>query len=107
LKIQYFTQRSVSLSIVHRLQLTLLSAALLLTASCWDGAHAQNDSGVTQVQVQTTTPDRTDQVQEGSHELSSFFLIGIMINVVALVLFGVWAAREWKKKKPVSRVEDK
>jgi heme/copper-type cytochrome/quinol oxidase subunit 2 len=107
LKIQYFTQRSVSLSIVRRLQAALLSATLLLTASCWDGAYAQNDTGETQVQFQTTTPDRPDQVQEGSHELASFFLIGIMINVLALVLFGVWAAREWKKKKPVSRVEDK
>ena len=38
--------------------------------------------------------------------MTPFFLIGIMINVVALSLFAVWAAREWKKKRPERRVGD-
>lgn len=106
LKILHHIQRSVFPTIVCRLRATLLSVALLLAVCPWGAPYAQGDTGVPQAKVQTLSPDRPEKVREESHELSSFFLIGIMINVLALVLFAVWASREWKKKKPVQRSGD-
>jgi len=103
----HLAPRSGAPSISHRIQVVLLTVAILLTVFPWDGTHAQAGSVVDQAQVQVPSPDQPDQRREESHELTPFFLIGIMINIVALSLFAIWAAREWKKKKPGHRTGDK
>lgn len=40
---------------------------------------------------------RRDQHSE-KEKLASFFLIGIVINIVVLFAVGVWAYREWRRR---------
>jgi hypothetical protein len=46
------------------------------------------------VSVNTEQPD---PVQQGEH-LYGFFAIGLIINVVMLIAFFIWAYRQWNKK---------
>jgi len=47
-----------------------------------------------------TSSDSTEQpgaAQQGKH-LYGFFAIGLVINVVMLIAFFIWAYRQWNKK---------
>ena len=70
------------------------------------GEGILSDTGMDQGAATRTPAGQTGHEDEGSHELSTFFLIGIMINIVALTLFIAWAAREWKRKRPAGREEE-
>ncbi len=55
---------------------------------------------VTSLQTGETDPVSTEQpdpVQQGEH-LYGFFAIGMIINVVMLIAFFIWAYRQWHKK---------
>jgi hypothetical protein len=54
---------------------------------------------VTSLQSGETDPVSTEQpdpVNQGEH-LYGFFAIGMIINVVMLIAFFIWAYRQWKK----------
>ena len=34
----------------------------------------------------------------GGNDLTAFFVIGMVVNVVILIAFFVWALKEWRKK---------
>ena len=41
--------------------------------------------------------EQPDPVQQGEH-LYGFFAIGMIVNVVMLLAFFIWAYRQWNKK---------
>ncbi len=60
------------------------------------------ESSVKVISLQSgeTDPVSTEQsgpVQQGEH-LYGFFAIGMIINVVMLIAFFIWAYRQWHKK---------
>ena len=92
-------------SIAGRLRLALLAAVLAVSLSGVQEASAQGGTAAAQGTAAGVAAEHPGREYEGSHELSTFFLIGIMINIVALALFIAWAAREWKRKRPAGREE--
>lgn len=115
---EYSIRRSNLLVIVARMHFTLPVILLLLAAFSWDWSHAQSGSGVDpmnasapgsgpHVRNQSPVVDGFDGTREEPHELSTFFIIGISINVVVLLLFGAWAVKEWKKNKEKTAGFDK
>ncbi len=55
---------------------------------------------VISLQSGETDPASTEQpdpVQQGEH-LYGFFAIGMIINVVMIIAFFIWAYRQWNKK---------
>ncbi len=39
----------------------------------------------------------TAKLEEQERELSGFFIIGMVINILVIVVFVIWAAGEWRK----------
>ena len=83
-----------------RISVLLLAAVLTVCPGFVQQAAAQGSPDPVQGASLGTPAGNAAPEDEGSHELSAFFLIGIMINIAALALFAAWAAREWKKRKP-------
>ena len=48
-------------------------------------------------ETDTVSTEQPDPVQQGEH-LYGFFAIGMIINVVMLIAFFIWAYRQWNKK---------
>jgi len=48
-------------------------------------------------ETDTVSTEQPDPVQQGDH-LYGFFAIGMIINVVMLIAFFIWAYRQWNKK---------
>ena len=62
--------------------------------------NSESSLKVTSLQSGETDPVSTEQpapVQQGEH-LYGFFAIGMIINVVLLIAFFIWAYRQWNKK---------
>ncbi|RLA06471.1 MAG: hypothetical protein DRQ59_15080 [Gammaproteobacteria bacterium] len=65
--------------------------------------NAENpESFVKVISLQTSETDtvgteQPDPVQQGEH-LYGFFAIGMIVNVVMLIAFFIWAYRQWNKK---------
>lgn len=69
---------------------------------------AQNDTpmsdGGLSVAQSILEPASVDAATNGAsdpHSLSTFFIIGIAINVIVILAFAVWFAKEWGKKKNI------
>lgn len=44
-------------------------------------------------------PDSAPETDSEKHKLSTFFLIGVIINIVMMFVVGVWAYREWRRPR--------
>lgn len=92
-------------TILRYFQKTLLTCLFLVAASpC---AIAQTQSEVDQTNsptVKTAEPGTTHQASpvnqkdDESRKLSIFFMIGIAINLIMMLLFAVWFVGQWKKQ---------
>jgi hypothetical protein len=90
-----------------RTQTALLIYICLITSGPWQGVFAQIGSGVERTDSTAVKPAAShsvpasgDDVQpdNGSREMSVFFMIGIAINAIVMLSFAVWFVREWKKQ---------
>ena len=62
--------------------------------------NSESSIKVISLQSGETDPASTEQpvpVQQGEH-LYGFFAIGMIVNVVMLIAFFIWAYRQWHKK---------
>ena len=46
----------------------------------------------------TTRPESAPRPDNGPREMPIFFIIGIAINAIMMLLFAAWFASEWKKQ---------
>jgi len=62
-----------------------------------------NQGAVTQSPVMLEVDDRTTAVDpkldtdQNKDKLTIFFAIGLIINILLMSLFGIWAVRQWRK----------
>lgn len=49
--------------------------------------------------IQTTPSQRKEILITDSRGLSAFFILGIIINIVMMTIFGWWFSKEWRKQK--------
>jgi len=94
-------------SVTPHSQAALLIYFFLVFAGLCNGAFAQSASDTDQIHspvVKSTTPGKTpdsnidSRSSSESRKLSVFFMIGITINIVMLLLFAVWFVSQWKKQ---------
>ena len=54
---------------------------------------------------QTSTIDLLpgDSAIEPDHPMTGFFVIGVVINLILIAAFFVWARKQWKKNKHEER----
>ncbi|MFC1664210.1 hypothetical protein ACFL17_01095 [Pseudomonadota bacterium] len=95
----------------HSYLSALLFYFCLIYASSWNLAFAQTGSAVNQAELAAVKAAKLDQTvgtgdDTGPRELSGFFMIGIAINAVVMLLFAAWFINEWKKQNK-NRIRDK
>ncbi len=47
--------------------------------------------------TQSTMGSHTAASEEKKQKLTGFFAIGLVVNILLMVLFGLWAVRQWRK----------
>jgi len=50
-------------------------------------------------QVRNNTPERKHILIEDSRGLSGFFILGIVINVIMIIVFAWWFVGQWRQSK--------
>ncbi len=76
--------------------LRALFLALCLALPAAALADAGTAAAVTQPQATAAQHEHMADPPRDRDDLSAFFIIGIIINVVMAVSFAVWAVKEWR-----------
>ena len=91
------------------LSLTGVSASHAVYANATNAVENNSDSNIVYKHkspnshrapvIQNTPTHRKEILIDDSRNLSAFFILGIIINIVMIIVFGWWFSKEWRKQK--------
>ncbi|MDH3379388.1 MAG: hypothetical protein OEQ39_20875 [Gammaproteobacteria bacterium] len=61
-------------------------------------------SQINQVEVYSEQPAATYEVEQ--NDLATFFMVGVIINIVMVVAYFVWAYKQWNNKTRKGKSDD-
>lgn len=102
----------MKINIIHFLFICLILAGITTPALVYSDSSTVSNTISNDITHKHKTPnsnrtvsitqnhtDRKEILVEDSRGLSSFFILGIIINIIMAVTFGWWFSKEWRRQK--------
>jgi len=86
----------ISFMLMGLLLLPVSVSADAMTISETTSTLSDHDNALT---FASKTPNKKKVLNEESRELSAFFILGIIINIIMIIIFVWWFSSEWQKNK--------